>query len=822
MSGTTELQCDTSNFGVNDIRTLLLLVESPEHSVAITALESLTKYADIASKHRLQLLNFEIMNILLRLINSKELNLKKAAVSCLAATTEISKVKNFNNDYLNRCTLLDDIHPDMRRKEVIEGIIALLNTEEAAEVIDEAAFALANCAKDFGNKSQIRKSGGIKALVTLLDFSDPDVKKNAALALACILEDFTNRSEIRYVGGLSSLYDLLSNEFKEIQSNALLSIIRCAEDRCNRIEFRKFNAVKKLIDLLQPENSELHQNILLAIATLLEDSDIVLSFVQIAGSLNLLLKFLSSEDNKCKQYSSLAIGKAAKLQLTQIEIAKLGGIETMVKLLSHDNLEVNRQCVLALSSMCLNPKVRTRVKTLGLQTVTNLLNFDDIVVNINACECLINLAEDSEIRLEMAKNNGLNLLSLSVLKPDFKLQSSACLAIARCMNDGDCRIQMAKQTSKIESLVELLKSKDVNCCKNAALAISNACEFAPNALIACQSGAIESLISLISDTKRNSSRFAMDALENLLNHFLPAKYWLSNKLTKDNIIQDGFYDFGSAGKSLESLMKPFPSLSQLKEQKIDKKRETLLVDSNVDPKFVELCDQSLAGLSQSKPSEQIKHVAKVVSQHLGGFMEDKSKLSLLGYKFHITEAKMQQGENVLQIGNLKFGTFYHRALLFKAICDKIGLSPCTLIRGEYNRCWNEVCLSKMALLPSKPATPAATKVEKTSSKPGSREKEVRGGSGNTDKSAGKGSSDDAGPNSGKALNAFKKLALSQSTASTIPPPETFQYNFFYDEQDTVENNNNWGIVDLMFNPGEILRLGSSEARDYTRISSDFE
>jgi Armadillo/beta-catenin-like repeat len=42
------------------------------------------------------------------------------------------------------------------------------------------------------NKADIRKSGGIRALVKLLDSVDPDVKKSAALALSSLLDDCKN------------------------------------------------------------------------------------------------------------------------------------------------------------------------------------------------------------------------------------------------------------------------------------------------------------------------------------------------------------------------------------------------------------------------------------------------------------------------------------------------------------------------------------------------------------------------------------------------------------------------------------------------------
>lgn len=104
------------------------------------------------------------------------------------------------------------------------------------------------------------------------------------------------------------------------------------------------------------------------------------------------------------------------------------------------------------------------------------------------------------------------------MRPDIKIQTVGSLALARCFNEADCRLVLAAKKASITRLVELLKSKDALVSRNVALALSNACEHEPNALAACQAGAIEAMISLISDTKRNTCKFATDALENLLNH----------------------------------------------------------------------------------------------------------------------------------------------------------------------------------------------------------------------------------------------------------------------------------------------------------------
>ncbi|KAJ1555494.1 hypothetical protein HK405_001413, partial [Cladochytrium tenue] len=52
------------------------------------------------------------------------------------------------------------------------------------------------------------------------------------------------------------------------------------------------------------------------------------------------------------------------------------------------------------------------------------------------------------------------------------------------------------------------------------------------------------------------------------------------------------------------------------------------------------------------------------------------------------------------LGAVDRGHFYHRALLFKAVCDAVGLAPCALRRAEYGRAWNVVDARDLALAPA--------------------------------------------------------------------------------------------------------------------------
>ncbi|KAF7285722.1 hypothetical protein GWI33_010142 [Rhynchophorus ferrugineus] len=59
------------------------------------------------------------------------------------------------------------------------------------------------------------------------------------------------------------------------------------------------------------------------------------------------------------------------------------------------------------------------------------------------------------------------------------------------------------------------------------------------------------------------------------------------------------------------------------------------------------------------------------------------------YKVHIECLKTKLGNNIIPIGYLRLGFHCERALLFKALADKVSI-PCSLVKGNLKVYWNEV------------------------------------------------------------------------------------------------------------------------------------
>ncbi|KAL1505666.1 hypothetical protein ABEB36_005173 [Hypothenemus hampei] len=61
------------------------------------------------------------------------------------------------------------------------------------------------------------------------------------------------------------------------------------------------------------------------------------------------------------------------------------------------------------------------------------------------------------------------------------------------------------------------------------------------------------------------------------------------------------------------------------------------------------------------------------------------------YRLHIECLKQKLGNNIIPVGFLRMGFHCERALLFKALADKICI-PCSLVKGSLKVYWNEVAL----------------------------------------------------------------------------------------------------------------------------------
>ena len=244
-------------------------------------------------------------------------------------------------------------------------------------------------------------------------------------------------------------------------------------------------------------------------------------------------------------------------------------------------------------------------------------------------------------------------------------------------------------------------------------------------------------------------------------------------MSATNIITDGFYDLGFAGSNLIHIASGFPSLQSLADQTVNNRREILLVDITKDTALSQLTNFLAEAIIGQTVETQIKIIALAVAKAMGGAIL-KSDLSSFSYKFRLSELKLKSSSNVLLLGQILQGTFYHRALLFKTLCDRLLLKPCMLVRGEYNRAWNVI---DVKIVTVEPLAIAAKKPTIGSAKKKSSAPEI-------------------------VVNISEQKLAYLGTAETITAE-----GFDFDEP---------ALIDLMFEPGALLPASSSAALEYQR------
>ena len=186
-------------------------------------------------------------------------------------------------------------------------------------------------------------------------------------------------------------------------------------------------------------------------------------------------------------------------------------------------------------------------------------------------------------------------------------------------------------------------------------------------------------------------------------------------------------------------------------------------------------------MSTLSPETQIKMIALAVAKLMGGNVNPEH-LSEYNYKFKISELKLKLGTNVLPIGQINQGTFYHRALLFKALADRIGLKPCSLVRGEYVRAWNIIDLKTLIVSPPPKSAQGGRRVQ-----------------------------------SSRLKNKQDPAAATPVQAPTLSPSEQrMLYVGTTDIDAKPYGHDDVAIVDLMFEPGRLIPAQSPEAVKYQR------
>ncbi|XP_026699321.1 armadillo repeat-containing protein 3 [Athene cunicularia] len=791
--------------------TVVLMLSSPEEEVLAKACDALYKFASKGDENKVTLLGLGAVEHLYKLISHEDPIVRRNAIMVFGIMASNHDVRKL-----------------LRELDVTNSLISQLTPEEDVVIHEFATLCLAHMAVEYTSKVQIFEQGGLEPLIRLLGSPDPDVKKNSVECIYLLVQDFQSRAAVRALNVISPLLELLKSEYPVIQLLALKTLEVISKDRETRIILGESKGLDCLLKILETnEFSDLHVEALAVLANCLEDVH-TLQLIHQTGGLKKLLSFVgvstvpSIQKNAAKAITRAAYDSENRKILNQEEVEKclinlleidndgvkvaasqaisamcenlaskrafgLQGIPQLVQLLSSDNEEVKEAAVTALANLtAASPSNASAVaEAEGIEPLVNTLNSQRDGAIANAATVLTNLAMQQPFRVNIQRCGIMSVLEEPLRSTNSQVQSKAAFAVATFGCDADARTEL-RNAGGLGPLVELLRSKNEEVRRNACWAVMVCASDELTAFELCRLGALDILeeINLSTGCKNN---FSEAALEKLLDNNLSQKYSQMGYLSSSNIITDGFYDCGQIKPGVK-----FLSLEELSMQKLTdhraiifinaKPQEDLTVEKEAQDSFYEQTilspsisrksnrekasssmaspveeKQELSGqwcsLSKSSTSEkglrkgkgkkeeekskevtqitskvqdeinlenshwlpppdlilldyindasktilplmttreQVMALAQFVADKMGGPIE-RDKLHDFSWELHISEIEFELKCNIVPIGKVKKGTFYHRALLFKVIADRIGIG-CSLVRGKYNRAWNEVKL----------------------------------------------------------------------------------------------------------------------------------
>ncbi|XP_032099775.1 armadillo repeat-containing protein 3 isoform X2 [Sapajus apella] len=735
----------TMIFGIlasnNDVKKLLRELDvmnsviaqlAPEEEVVIHEFASLC-LANMSAEYtgKVQIFEHGGLEPLIRLLSSPDPDVKKNSMEC---------IYNLVQDFQCRTTLqeLNAIPPilDLLKSEYpiiqllalktlgvitndkesrtmlrdhqgLDHLIKILETKELNDLHIEALAVIANCLEDMDTIVQIQQTGGLKKLLSFAENSTiPDIQKNAAKAITKAAYDPENRKLLHEQEVEKCLVALLGSENDGTKIAASQAISAMCENSGSK-DFFNNQGIPQLIQLLKSDNEELREAAALALANLTTCNPANASAAAEADGIDPLINVLSSKRDGAIANAATVLTNMAMQEPLRQNIQNHGIMHAIISPLHSANTAVQSKAALTVASTACDVEARTELRNSGgLEPLVELLRSKNDEVRKHASWAVMVCAGDELTANELCRLGALDVLEAVNLSGSrknkfseaaynkllnnnlsLKYSQTGYLSSSNIINDGFYDYGRINPGTKLLPLKELCLQEPSDL--RAILLINSKSDVSPPSSMEDKSDAgYGRSISSSSSLRRSSKDKTNAGFGSPTEDKSEAASGRNTVLSKSATKEKG----GRKGRGKKE------------EEKVKEEDEVMAVPKFVgegssdkewrppsDPDFsmyVYEVTKSILPITSIK--EQIEVLAKYVAEKMGGKIP-KEKLPDFSWELHISELKFQLKSNVIPIGHVRKGIFYHRALLFKALADRIGIG-CSLVRGEYGRAWNEVKL----------------------------------------------------------------------------------------------------------------------------------
>ncbi|XP_053398836.1 armadillo repeat-containing protein 3-like isoform X11 [Mercenaria mercenaria] len=541
----------------------------------------------------------------------------------------------------------------------------------------------------------------------------PDVKMCAAKAIARSARSAENRKILHEQETEKMLIHLLSHESTEVQTSAAQALAIMAENLSSRDSIREWDGLAPLIKMVSSENSEVKEAATLALANLTTANSNNCQEIQNLNGIEPLINCLVDTREEAVANSACVLTNLAQIEVLRVDAQNKGVVRALIEPLNSRNTTVQSKTALAVAAFVCDAESRENFRLSdGLTPLVALLRSGNDEVRRNAAWAITVCAVDEPTATEICKLGGMELLqeiqTSSTRKSPFaeaalqklldsnlsaKYALTGCLSSTNFIENGFYDVGQLRPGTKFLTVVEYAK-QEMN--DKRPIIIVNA---KPDPTIS-----------------QAQSQAELDAKQEASKTSVTGKSSRTGRDSKTIIRKNDFEHKKSPRVSKKTRKQQEREEKQREEElQAQLQREAEAISAAENKPYEPPCDSTLLKFIdevvekiQPLPTtrEQVKALAAFVAEKMGGPIE-RGQLSNFGWELPLSQIKFELKSNVVPLGKIKAGIHVHRALLFKTLADKIAVS-CSLVRGEYNRAWNEVLLPEEDYSPGAPKFPPKT------------------------------------------------------------------------------------------------------------------
>ncbi|XP_067417810.1 armadillo repeat-containing protein 3 [Emydura macquarii macquarii] len=714
-----------------DVTNSVIARLAPEEDIVVHEFASLC-LAHMAVEYTSKVQIFEQGGLepLIRLLSSPDPDVKKNSVECIyhlvqdfqsrAAVRELNAIpallellkseypviqslalKTFgviSNDRESRIIL--------RENQGLDHLFKILETKEFNDLHVEALSVVANCLEDVDTMQLIQQTVGLKKLLSFAEMSTiPDIQKNAAKAIAKAAYDPENRKILHEEEVEKCLVTLLGTDNDGAKAAAAQAISAMCENLASKDVFG-IQGIPQLIQLLSSDNEEVKEAAAIALANLTTASPSNANAVAEAEGIEPLINVLSAKRDGTVANAATVLTNMATQEPLRLSIQSHGVMNAIVEPLQSTNSLVQSKVALAVAALGCDIDARTELRNAsGLEPLVKLLHSKNDEVRRNACWAVMVCATDELTAVELCRLGALDILEEINLstgrKNNFsegaldklldnnlsqKYSQMGYLSSSNIITDGFYDYGQVKPGVKLLSLEEL-STQELN--DHRAIILVNA--KSPEVALSAEEKSQDPYYGRTpsSSSFRKSSKERASAVVSPVEEKQESSGRSPSSLSKSSTREKG----SRKGKGKKEEEKPkeeeeLQAMPKVQQELILEKLPWLPPFDSILLDYITDASKTILPLTTAK--EQVVALAQFVADKMGGPIE-RNKLHEFSWELHISEIEFELKCNVVPIGKIKKGTFYHRALLYKVIADRIGIG-CSLVRGEYGRAWNEVKL----------------------------------------------------------------------------------------------------------------------------------